>query len=207
VYARSTTVHARRESIDDGIARIRDAVMPAVMDMDGCVGMSLIVDRDSGRCIATTAWDSEGAMRASAEQVRTLRENAAGAFGGPIDRVEQWEIGLLHRDHEAGDGACARCTWLEVDPSGTDDALEAFRMSVLPELERMDGFCSASMFIDRATGRTVSATAWDSPETMDRSREPVNQLRSRVTGQLGARVIEVAEFELVLAHLRVPEMA
>jgi len=76
VYARSTTVHANRESIDAGIAHIRDEVLPALRQMDGCMGLSMLVDRESGRCIATSSWDSGGAMRAAAEQVGTIRDRA-----------------------------------------------------------------------------------------------------------------------------------
>ena len=207
MYARSTTVQARRESIDDGIAQIRDVVMPAIMEIDGCVGLSLMVDRDSGRCIATSAWDTDDAMRASADRVQALRDDAAAAFGGNIDKVEEWEIGALHRERQAGDDARARCTWLQGDPANIDAAIDAFRMAVLPEVQRMDGFCSASMFVDRASGRAASVTAWASRDAMEASREPMNRVRWSVTEQIGARVLEVAEFELPVAHLRVPEMA
>jgi hypothetical protein len=53
----------------------------------------------------------------------------------------------------------------------------------------------------------VSAIAWESQEALDASRDSMTQLRATVTEQLGAQVIEVAEFELALAHLRVPELA
>ena len=73
MYARSTTVTADRTRIDDGIADVRENVMPAVLDMDGCVGVSMLCDRDSGRCIVTTAWESEEAMAATRERVRAMR--------------------------------------------------------------------------------------------------------------------------------------
>src|SRR3712207_8659341 len=41
-------------SLDDAIAYVRDEVWPAVRDMDGCVGLSMMCDRESGRCIATS---------------------------------------------------------------------------------------------------------------------------------------------------------
>ena len=56
VYARSTTIQAQPSSIDDGIAFVRSEVMPALTAMDGYIGLSLLVDRESGQCIATSAW-------------------------------------------------------------------------------------------------------------------------------------------------------
>ncbi|HEV7196161.1 MAG TPA: hypothetical protein VGN19_09485, partial [Pedococcus sp.] len=59
MHARTTTIQADRSKVEDGIARVQDQVFPAVTAMDGCAGMSLLVDRESGRCIATTSWESE----------------------------------------------------------------------------------------------------------------------------------------------------
>src|SRR5271170_675195 len=69
VYARSTTIQAQPLSVDIGIAHVRDVVMPALQEIEGCVGLSLLVDRQSGSCIATSAWESMQAMRASAGRV------------------------------------------------------------------------------------------------------------------------------------------
>src|SRR5689334_1739594 len=96
VYARSTTIQAQPSSIDAGIAHLRDEVMPALQAIDGCVGVSLLVDRESGRCIATSAWDTEEAMRASADRMQPIRDRAAEMFGGS-PTVEEWEIAALHR--------------------------------------------------------------------------------------------------------------
>ena len=70
MYARTTTIQANPANIDDGIAQVRDQVIPAVTAMDGCVGMSLLVDRETGRCIATTSWATEAALQGSADRVR-----------------------------------------------------------------------------------------------------------------------------------------
>jgi hypothetical protein len=206
MHARSTTVQARVESIDAGIAHIRNEVMPALEQIDGCVGLSLLVDRESGRCIATSAWETEEAMRASAERVRPLRDRAAEMFGGSAT-VEEWEIAVLHRDHRTGDGACVRATWLRARPDQFDRAIEFYRTSVLPSMEELEGFCSASLMIDRASGRAVSSASFDSLDAMERNRDAARSLRTTRLRDLGAEQLDVGEFELAIAHLRVPEMA
>lgn len=85
--------------------------------------------------------------------------------------------------------------------------LEFYRTSVLPELESLDGFCSASLMVDHpACRRAVSCSTFDSMDAMARNRDRASELRSRRVRELGAEVLDVAEFELAIAHLRVPEL-
>jgi hypothetical protein len=206
VYARSTTYQGRPESIDEGIAFVRDEVMPALMALEGCTGLSLLCNRESGRCIATTAWSSEDARTNSEQKVRPLRERGAEIFGAQAS-VDLWEIGVVHRHVPSGEGACVRCTWLSMDASGIDHALETYRMTTLPALEEMEGFCSASLMVDRASGRAVSSATFASRHAMEASRAAAHDLRTRTAEDMGAAVTDVHEFELALAHLHVPEMA
>ncbi|OBH14001.1 MULTISPECIES: hypothetical protein [unclassified Mycobacterium] len=206
MYARSTTIQAQPLSVDIGIAHVRDVVMPALMEIDGCVGLSLLVDRQSGTCIATSSWDSIDAMRAGAERVAPIRDRAALMFDGSA-RVEEWDIALLHRDHRSRQGACVRATWLKVVPDQLSRSLDFYRSSVLPEMQELDGFCSASLLVDHpACRRAVSCSTFDSMDAMARNRDRATELRSRRVRELGAEVIDVAEFELAIAHLRVPEL-
>ena len=168
--------------------------------------MSLLVDRQSGKCIATSAWESVRAMRAAAERVAPIRDRAALMFDGSA-RVEEWEIALLHRDHHSRDGACVRATWLKVVPDQLSGSLDFYRAAVLPEMARLDGFCSASLMVDHpASRRAVSCSTFDSMDAMARNRDQATELRSRRVRDLGAEVIDVAEFELAIARLRVPEL-
>jgi hypothetical protein len=206
VYARSTTIQAQPLSVDIGIAHVRDIVMPALEEIDGCVGLSLLVDRQSGTCIATSSWETMDAMRASAERIAPIRDQAALMFDGSA-RVEEWDIALLHRDHPSRQGACVRATWLKVVPDQLSRSVDFYRMSVLPELEELDGFCSASLLVDHpACRRAVSCSTFDSMDAMARNRDRATELRSRRVRELGAEVVDVAEFELAIAHLRVPEL-
>jgi len=206
VYARSTTIQSSPASIDKGITYLRDTVMPAILAMPGCVGMSLLVDRESGRCMASASWETEQAMRATADTMNQVRAKGTEAFGGTIDSIQEWEIALLHREHDTKAGTRVRVSWLKGDPSQVDRAIDTFRTSVLPAVEQLSGFCSASMLVDRATGRSVSTFAYDTREALEASRDRAMGIRSATSRELSAQVEDVREFELAIAHLRVPEL-
>ena len=201
MYARSTTMRGRPEVVEDLTAFLRDEVMPTVTGLDGCVGLSLLIDRD-GRAISTSAWETEAAMRASAERVAGLRERAAVMFG-VTPEVQEWEIAVLHRAHR--DGACARVTWTRTDPADLDRVIDAYRESLMPWWEETPGFCSNSLLVDRRDGRCVSTVVFESHDAMGHTRDQFTTLREEFAGRMGMDVLEVAEFDLVLAHLRVPE--
>ena len=206
MYARSTTIQAQPSSIDDGIAHMRDTVMPALQGIDGYVGMSLLVDRASGRCIATSSWESEEAMHASEESIRPIRDQAAERFGGSA-QVEEWDIAAMHRDHRAGEGACVRATWVNVDPDRMDRGIDFYKTTILPAIEGLDGFCSASLLVDRASGRGVAAATFDNAEAIEQNKDQLDRIKATGGRDASAEVLDECDFELALAHLRVPEMA
>lgn len=206
MYARSTTFHANPGSVDEGISFVRDQVLPTLTGTDGCIGLSMICDRESGRCITTSAWSTQDAMDRTEQTVQPLRQRGTEIFGGQ-PTVDRWEIAVVHRHAAAGDGASVRCTWLSVDAEGLDHAIQTYRMTTLPVLEAMDGFCSASLMVNRDTGRAVSSATFANREAMVGSRQAAAALRTRTAADISATVTDINEFELALAHLHVPEMA
>lgn len=205
MYARSTTVRGEPGRLGAGIEHVREVVLPRVREIEGCQGLSLLADPATGRCIATTAWADMAAMLRSEEAVAPLRAEAAAALGGPAE-VHEWELAWLHRDHRARERACCRVTWLDGDPDALDELVEHFGEEVLPRLEDLSGFCSASILLDRDAGRSAVTVSWDSPRAMTASRAAATVLRVDTVEGTRMRVDEVAEFELALAHLDVPEV-
>jgi heme-degrading monooxygenase HmoA len=175
--------------------------------MDGCIGISLLADRESGRCIITTAWQSEEAMHASAERASELRDRARREFDGNVENIDEWEIAVLHRDHRSADGACVRATWVKLALDQVDGGIEFYKSRVLPDIEALEGFCSASLLVDRASGQSVSSVTFDSREAMERNRQQSMELKNARIREVGAEELDEREFDLALAHLRVPEMA
>ncbi len=204
MYARSTTIRGKPQAMDEGIAYIRDVVMPAVQQMDGCVGLSMLCDRDTGRCIVTTAWADADSLRRSADGVMAMRARGAEIMGGEAE-VAEWEIAVLHRMHETHHGACARVIWGQGDPAQMDRMIDTFRMALLPRIEELPGFCSVSVMVDRQSGRTAAAVSYDSRHSMAEAEKPGMAMRQEFSAQMGMEITDVAAFDIALAHLRVPE--
>ncbi|GAB3866559.1 antibiotic biosynthesis monooxygenase [Nocardioides maradonensis] len=200
MYARSTTFHGRPENIDAGIRMVESEVDPLLSRTTGCLGVSLLVDRDTGYCITTSSWESEEAMADSDEVLRPIRERGRDVMGASM-QVDSWEIVAMHRTQHA---ACCRVSWIEGD---VDTITETFRVALLPRLEQMDGFCSASLMVDRMAGLACATTAWASRDAMEASRTMADEMRERAADEANGMVVEVHEFDLAYAHLHVPEMA
>ena len=204
MYARSTTLTGSSMTVDDGIAYVIDEVMPKVTAMPGCVGLSMLADRESGRSIVTSSWHDAEAMAASEEGVRGLREHAGGIFGGPPE-VHEWEVAVMHRRSEAPSGACTRVTWSRCAPEDVDRVLDAYRTIMVPRMEDYAGFVSVSLFLDREKGEAASAVTFEDRDCMAASRTHARASRDDFARLMRMEITDHDEFDLVLAHLRIPE--
>jgi heme-degrading monooxygenase HmoA len=204
MHARSTTVQGEPRAVEEGIAYVRDTVMPAVQEMDGWIGLSMLCARDTGRCIVTTSWGNADVLHRSAREVAAMRQRTAEILGGEAE-VDEWEIAVMHRRHETHYGACARVIRAEVDPAGLDSVLDGFRVDLLPRIEELPGFVGVSLLVDRASGRTATAVGYDSRLSMAEAERPGMALRQDFTSRMGMTITHVAAYDIALAHLRIPE--
>ena len=204
MFARSTTIHGDPGSVDDGITFVHDESMPMLRAMDGCVGLSMLADRSSGHCIVTTSWRDEAALRASEDGVRSAAERTVDILGGRPE-LQEWEIAAMHRVHEAHHGAASRVTWLRTDPGSVQRAVDAVRLSLMPKLDDLPGFCSVSVMVRRDEGLAVAAVSYDDRADLERAGEGAREFREEFAPAMGIEVIDSAAFDVAIAHLRVPE--
>jgi len=200
MHARSTTFQGNPANIEAGIAFVKNEAWPILENSEGCRGVSMLVDRKTGQCVLTSSWESEAAMLASDEQLRPIRDRGRDILGGSL-QVDEWEIAIMYRTHH---GECCRVSWLQGD---LDAMINSMRVVVLPALRQAPGFCSASVLVNRSSGLGCATTAWETRGAMKASRSAADDMRSRAVSDAGGQIVEVHEFELAYAHLRVPEMA
>jgi hypothetical protein len=93
MYARVNTFEGSADRIDDGIRDIQDRIVPWARETDGCKGAIALVDRESGKTIGITLWESQEAMLSSENEAAGLRAGSAEVFGG-TPKVERYEVVL-----------------------------------------------------------------------------------------------------------------
>jgi hypothetical protein len=205
MYARTATLRGNPRAIDEAIAFVRDEWLPTTTGLDGCTGLSMLAGRRSGRAIVTTGWETEPTLRASAEGMRESRARL-GKILGAVPVVAQWEIAVMHRARQAGEHASCRVTWSALpDPAQVDEDVATFRVAILPRIEELPGFSSASLMVDRLSGRTVLSVHYVDGAALRAAAQRADALQEQYAREMGGRITEVAELGLVIAHLRIPE--
>ncbi len=95
MHARVSTIQSGTDQIDEGIDRLRETTVPAVKEIDGCKGLLSLIDRQTGKGVTITLWDSEEALKASEEEANKLRAEAADKLGATATpTVERYEVAI-----------------------------------------------------------------------------------------------------------------
>jgi hypothetical protein len=205
MFARTATLRGNQRAVDQAIAFVRDEWLPSTTGLDGCTGMSMLAGRRSGRCIVTTGWETETAMQASEEAMRASRARL-GKILGALPVVSRWEVAVMHRARPAGEHPACRVTWTALrDPAQVDEDIATFRMTILPRIEELPGFSSASLMVDRLSGRAVAAVNYIDGDAMRSAAQQADAMQAEYVRSMGGRITDVAELGLVIAHLRIPE--
>lgn len=204
MFIRATTITADPSRVDELISFATDEVAPVCDRLRGSLGLSMFVDRKTGTCTISTAWQTEEDRDASDEALRPLRARAAELMGA-TPAVELLEMVVLDRRRPARPGFWSRMTRVSIDPGHLDDAIDAYGATTLPALELLDGFCSAALLVDRTKGSGVSTVVFDSKAALEASRLAADEIRRTSAAKAGAQIVDVRESEIVLAGIRAPE--
>jgi heme-degrading monooxygenase HmoA len=65
--------------------------------IDGHQGVTLLVDRNSGKAVTITYWDTDDHLQASVEAANKLRQQAADAGGLSVRDVAHYEVAMEQR--------------------------------------------------------------------------------------------------------------
>jgi heme-degrading monooxygenase HmoA len=94
VLARVTTYRGDPGQIDEGLDYARESILPRVRQIDGFEEVYYLVNRESGKALTITLWETEEAMRASEEEANRLRSESAESARATVQDVERYEVGI-----------------------------------------------------------------------------------------------------------------
>jgi len=89
----------------------------------------------------------------------------------------------------------ARVSTYQFPSSNIDDAIEQFTNALgtveEPGLER------AELLVDRASGKALTITVWQSEEALQSSVEAANRIRRGAADSAGVQIVDVSHYEII----------
>ncbi len=94
MFARVSTFQGSADQTAESIRVAREQILPVARLQDGFKGIFILFDRESGRSLSVTLWETEEDMHASEEAALRARTESAEAAGDVVVGVERYEVAL-----------------------------------------------------------------------------------------------------------------
>jgi heme-degrading monooxygenase HmoA len=167
--------------------------------LDGASGFLSLFDRDSGKGLGITLFESEQAITDAGPVFEQMGEEVPEALRGRRVSVDVYEVVI----REGGPGAQAvRVSDFEGPPERMDEGLRHAQESVLPNARELPGWNGCLVLADRSSGRVKSLTFWESAEAMRASEKDANRLRQDSAAGAGETITGVERYEVGYADDR-----
>lgn len=202
MFVRTAYVTGDPANIDTAIEGLSTEGRELLERQPGFRGFGIFVDRELGKLLTASWWESEEARRNSDEALRERRAALLERFAATT-AIDNFEAVVFHQVRQPEAGAWLRVTRAEFDPSDADLIAETFRATVVPKLETASGLARASLLIDRARGRGLVGTLFTDRESLAASRGSQAAARHEGAAKAHVTVTGLEEFEVVFSDVRV----
>ncbi|MDE3231553.1 MAG: antibiotic biosynthesis monooxygenase [Chloroflexota bacterium] len=92
MFARVTTTQGSPEQYDQTVRYIQEQLMPMLRQMPGIKGAFVLGDRQTGKGISITLWETEDAMNASAQAANQVRAQGVSGTSSALEGVQGYEV-------------------------------------------------------------------------------------------------------------------
>jgi hypothetical protein len=92
VFSRVNVLQTTPDRIADVSRVVRDVVHPGIRGEAGYVGYIVLGDRETGRALGVTLWESEAAREDSDAKARQIRPRVEQESGGTMQSVERYDV-------------------------------------------------------------------------------------------------------------------
>jgi len=92
MFARVTTLQVSPDRIEETARFGREQVLPAMQGRPGFKAMYYLIDREHGRALGITLWETEEDVLATEEQAQRLRSTAVGRGASVEPTAQVYEV-------------------------------------------------------------------------------------------------------------------
>ena len=186
--------------IDGGVTFLRQAALPVLEAQHGYRGVTATGDRARGIFGILSVWDTESDRSASDSSLGKAREEALKIVGGELT-VENFEEVVLEMVRPPSPGCGLFVTRVHMDPSVIEENLEFFKSEVLPQIKSQSGFCGLRNMVDRATGRGIVGSVWETRAQAEAMQATAPERRA-LAEERGVSFDETEVREVLFASIR-----
>jgi len=201
MFARVTRFQAAPDQLDALITMYREELAPAVGQQAGNLGAALLVDRTSGAGHSITYWDGAATMEASEQAVVPLRERVAQA-GAQLGEIDRLEIVIQERTQPTRANTFVRVNDFRGTPANVDESIAFARDRVLPVLKAQKGFRANVVAVNRATGRLLASSIWDTAAEREASEPVIAELRREAGRMANNANVSVELYESAFVEIK-----
>ncbi|MET9905345.1 hypothetical protein ABZZ74_00770 [Streptomyces sp. NPDC006476] len=201
MFVRTVYVTGDPAQVDTAIRALNSQGRDLLEERPGYRGSGIFVDRELGKLLAVSWWQTEEARRNSDEVMRERRGSLLEPFAATT-AVENYEALVFHQVRQPAQGGGLRLTRLELDPMDADLLADTFRSSVVPRLETLPGLARASLLVDRQRGRGLVGALFTDRGSLVASRAAQAAARHEGAAKAHVTVTGLEEFEIVFTDVR-----
>ena len=92
MFARVTTFQSAPDRAEEETRYTEEKLIPVTRQMPGFKGWYTLVERQTGKGLTITLWESEEAMRASEERATQLRSQTTQDLPLQVQAVDRYEV-------------------------------------------------------------------------------------------------------------------
>lgn len=180
--------------LDELIATIRERAQ-AGQDLPDARRVLILTDRAAGRMLGISFFETEEAIRQAEPAFERMGEEIPEELRGRRTSVATYEAAI---DDVAAGAHAARVSVLEGASDSIDEGIRFIEQHIVPAAADITGWRGIIGLVDRANGRSLTITFWDSDESLAASEQWADQARSEAAAAIAESITAVDRYEVAL---------
>ncbi|MDI2129145.1 antibiotic biosynthesis monooxygenase [Yinghuangia seranimata] len=196
MYVRTTYVTGDPAQLGAALDALSREAPDLLRAQAGFRRFGLFADREVGKLLMGSWWESESARAESDKMLRERRMELLQPFATTVT-TEAWEAVSFTPQPQVGPGGWLRTGRVEFAPSDAALYVSTFNEMGRPGLEAIDGLVGATLFMNGSAGRGMVGTLFRDKASMIASRGPQAAVRGEGLKKANVTLLSIEEFELV----------